>query len=318
MYWHPVSFGMIRTDDQVFRPLRERGYRVRMVSAEHVSSLREEIEERYRQGELDGEFYNQRLGWFEFRLPEHLQDARSLIVVAVPRPQTQATFTWNGRKRPLILPPTYTAYDEITQQTADFLGTILKKKGYRVANTGLPLKLLAARSGLTQYGRNNVGYVPGMGSFLQLVAVYSDMPCPEDKWQEPEMMAACESCQLCRKACPTGAIPSDRFLLHAERCIVFHNERPGSIPFPAWMDPSWHNCIEGCLRCQRVCPIDKEFLKWIEDLEEFSEQETAMLLDGVPREKLPAETVKKLQHLSILEDLDRLPRNLGVFFPKSA
>lgn len=306
---------MNRTDDQVFRHLRQRGYRVRMVSAEHISSLKEEIEERYRQGELDGEFYNQRLAWFDFKLPEHLSDARSLIVVAVPRPQTQATFTWKGRKRSLILPPTYTAYDEIMQQTADLLGAILEKKGYRVVKTGLPLKLLAARSGLTQYGRNNVCYVPGMGSFLQLVAVYSDMPCSEDKWQEPAMMKACESCELCRKACPTGAIPSDRFLLRAERCIVFHNERPGDIPFPAWMKSSWHNCIEGCLRCQRVCPIDKAFLKWIEDREEFSEQETAMLLEGTSREKLPPETVKKLQHLSILDDLDRLPRNLSVFFP---
>lgn len=313
-----MSLGMKPANDQLFRPLRERGYRVRVVSTEHGFSLCDEIESRYQRGEIDREFYKLRLAWFDFELPELLRNARSLIIVAVPRPQTQATFTWNGRKRSLILPPTYTAYDEITKQTADFLGTILVKKGYRVAKTGLPLKLLAARSGLAQYGRNNVCYVPGMGSFLQLVAVYSDMPCPEDKWQEPAMMKACESCQLCRKACPTGAIPSDRFLLRAERCIVFHNERPGDIPFPAWMNPSWHNCIEGCLRCQKVCPVDKEFLKWIEDREEFSEQETAMLLEGVPREKLPPETVKKLQHLSILEDLDRLPRNLGVFFPKPA
>lgn len=300
--------------DQLFRPLRARGYRLRMVSAEHISSLKQEIEARGKQGELDHEFYALRLAWLKFELPEQLKDARSIIVVAVPRPQTQATFTWKGRKRSLILPPTYTAYDRTVQQTADLLGEILKKKGYRIAATSLPLKLLAARSGLVQYGRNNITYARGMGSFLQLVAVYSDMPCVQDSWQEPEMMAACESCELCRKACPTGAIPSDRFLLHAERCIVFHNEKPGNIPFPSWINPSWHNCIEGCLHCQRPCPPDREFMKWIEDEEEFSEQETAMLLNGVPREALPAETAEKLQRLSILEDIGMLPRNLGVFF----
>jgi epoxyqueuosine reductase len=289
-----------------------------VVSVEHVPSLQAEIQGRLRQGELDPEFYQLRLGWFKFELPEDLPHAQSLIVVAVPRPSTQATFTWKSRRRPLLLPPTYTAYDEVTQQVADVVAGLVKKGGYRVAKTELPLKLLAARSGLTQYGRNNIGYVPGMGSFLQLVAVYSDLPCPKDTWQEPQMMPACEQCQLCRKACPTGAIASDRFLLHAERCIVFHNERPANVPFPAWMNPAWHNCVVGCLRCQRACPVDKQFIGWIGEHEEFSEQETSLLLNGTSREKLPAETTAKLDHLSLTEYLEMLPRNLGVFFRKPA
>jgi epoxyqueuosine reductase len=82
------------------------------------------------------------------------------------------------------------------------------------------------------------------------------------------------------------------------------------------MDASWHNCIEGCMRCQRACPLDKQFLDWVEDEEEFSEEETALLLNGASRDKLPEETVKKLAHLSILDDISNLPRNLGVFFRK--
>jgi len=175
---------------------------------------------------------------------------------------------------------------------------------------------LAVRSGLGQYGKNNICYVSGMGSFLQLVAAYSDMPCEEDSWQEPSMLQACEKCDLCRRACPTGAIPSDRFLLRAELCISYHNEKKGDIPFPSWMDPAWHNCIEGCMRCQRACPVDKKFLSWVGDEEEFSEEETALLLQGASHEKLPEETVRKLTHLDILNDLGILPRNLGVFFKK--
>jgi epoxyqueuosine reductase len=155
-----------------------------------------------------------------------------------------------------------------------------------------------------------------MGSFLQLVAVYSDLPCQRDSWQEAQMMKSCRKCYACRQNCPTGAIPDDRFLLRAERCIVFHNEKKGDIPFPVWIDPSWHNCLFGCLHCQRVCPQNREFLRWIEEKEEFSQEETALLLEGVPRERLPAATVRKLEHLDLLEDTDRLPRNLGVFFKK--
>ncbi len=43
-----------------------------------------------------------------------------------------------------------------------------------------------------------------------------------------------------------------------------------------------------------------------------------LLLEGVSRSKLPAATVRKLEHLDLIEDLDNLPRNLGVFFRKNA
>ncbi len=307
---------MEKSVDEVFARLRERGYQARTISVAHLPLLQKQIDEQRSQKLLDRQFFEERLSWVRFQIPESLPKAQSIIVAAVPRPQTRAVFTWNGVRRPLILPPTYTAYEGIMKQVQDLLSQFLSEKGYTVTRTALPLKLLAARSGLVQYGRNNITYAPGMGSFLQLAAYYSDMPCEEDSWQEPTMMQACEKCDLCRRACPTGAIPSDRFLLRAELCISYHNEKKGDIPFPSLMDPSWHNCIEGCMRCQRACPVDKQFLNWVEDEEEFSEEETAMLLEGTPSEKLPGETVRKLTHLDILNDIGILPRNLGVFFKK--
>jgi epoxyqueuosine reductase len=303
--------------DEVFAQLKKRGYQGRAVSINHLPSLRDEIEERQRKGLLDKDFYKERLGWFKYVPPDDFA-ASSLIIVAVPRPQTQAIFKWKGGSLPLILPPTYTAYEETTKAISDLLLQLLGRKNYRVARTALPLKALAVRSCLAQYGRNNISYVPGMGSFLQLVAVYSDIPCANDTWKEPAMMKACEKCQRCREACPTGAIPSDRFLLRAERCIVYHNEKPGSVPFPDWMKPSWHNCIEGCMHCQRACPVDRKLLDWIEDKEEFSETETKLFLAGAKLEELPDTTVKKLEHLGLAEDVDRFPRNLGVFYERGS
>ena len=302
--------------DELFSRLRELGYQARMISIEHLDLLQKQIEKQRSQKLLDSQFFQERLAWVCFQIPESLSKARSIIVVAVPRPQTRAIFTWNRVRRPLILPPTYTAYKAINGQVGKLLAKILSEKGYKATGTALPLKLLAVRSGLCQYGRNNICYVSGMGSFLQLVAVYSDMPCEEDSWQEVAMLQACEGCELCRRACPTGAIPSDRFLLRAELCISYHNEKKGDVPFPSWMDASWHNCLQGCMRCQRACPLNKQFLDWIGEEEEFSEEETALLLDGASRDKLPEETVRKLAHLDILDDIGILPRNLGVFFRK--
>jgi epoxyqueuosine reductase len=171
-------------------------------------------------------------------------------------------------------------------------------------------------SGLGAYGKNNICYVDGMGSFHRPVAFYSDFPCQEDNWQEVHMMEACQRCSACLRKCPTGAITSERFLLHAERCITFRNEKPGDVPFPKWIDPSWHNCLVGCLDCQAICPQNRDVLQWIDAGAEFSQEETALFLEGVPLDQLPAATVKKLQHFDMVEYLDLFPRNLRVFFER--
>jgi len=332
--------------EELFSQLEERGYKGRIVSIQRLSDLQGEIEGRYRQGLFDEEFYRTWITRFAFSPPDSLPGARSLIVIAIPQPQTRVTFTWNGETLPLIIPPTYVAYGETNKQVEDLLVGILGPAGYRVTQATLPMKLLAVRSGLGAYGKNNICYVPGMGSFHQLAAFYSDLPCQEDNWQESRMMESCQNCSACLRNCPTGAIPSatpstlrpgsgqaslraglrtgpsaslrtgasERFLLRAERCITFYNERAGDFSFPAWLEPSWHNCLIGCLDCQRVCPQNKDFLGWVKEGAEFSQEETALILEGVPLDQLPAATVRKLEQLDLTEFPDVLPRNLGVFF----
>jgi epoxyqueuosine reductase len=297
--------------EELFSQLTQRGYQGRIVSIQHLGGLQEEIEGRYREGLFDQELYQTYLAAFTFCPPDSLPEARSIIVVAVPQPQTGVTFTWNGERVRFIVPPTY--FEQGTENgVREFLAKVLEPAGYRVAEAVLPKKLLAARSGLAAYGKNNISYVPGMGSFHGLVAVYSDLPAREDHWREPQMMASCQNCSACLRHCPVGAITSERFLLRAERCITFHNEKPGDVPFPAWIDPSWHNCLIGCLHCQRVCPQNREFLHWVEEGAEFSQEETALLLQGVALDRLPPATVKKLEQSDVIEMLGVLPRNLGI------
>jgi len=173
---------MDRFIDELFTHLKELGYKARIVSTDNLHLLQKEIDGFRNQGLFDPEFYQDQLAWFRFQPPESLPEAKSVIVVAVPRPQTRAIFTWKGHQRPLILPPTYTAYDGTREHVENVLAKILGGKGYTLAEAALPLKLLAVRSGLGQYGRNNICYVSGMGSFFELVAVYSDMPCKKDDW----------------------------------------------------------------------------------------------------------------------------------------
>jgi epoxyqueuosine reductase len=296
--------------EELLSHLRNQGYHARVVSIHHLGDLQEAFEGRLRQGLIDPELYQAYLADFSFSPPSNLLEARSMIVIAVPQPQLRITFTWDGEQVPATVPPTYPER-KMDMRVQELLRQVLEPAGYQVAEAVLPKKLLAVRSGLAAYGRNNITYVPGMGSFFGLVTVYSDVAAFDDNWRKPQAMERCDNCSACMQLCPAGAIAAERFLLRAERCISFHNEKPGAVPFPEWLDPSWHNCLVGCLDCQRVCPENKDVWHWVKDGAEFSRAETAMLLEGYPFDRLPAATVEKLERLNLDAYAEVLPRNLN-------
>ncbi len=300
---------------ELYRCLEARGYRARIVDVAHVADLQTELESRHSQGLLDEEFYREELSGFSFDPAAHLPGARSIVVVAVPDAETRIVFHWPGGDLSTVVPPTY-AFGRVEADVAGLLTQCLKPHGLQVARVVLPKKPLAVHSGLARYGRNNVTYVPGMGTYFGLVVFLSDLPCPEDSWQPLQMLERCERCTACLKACPTGAITAERFLLHAERCLTFHNERDAAHAFPGWVDPAWHAGVLGCMRCQRVCPENRGHeLSRLGP--EFSREETALLLRGAARDALPHETVEKLEESGLMAALEALPRNLAVLLAPS-
>jgi epoxyqueuosine reductase len=290
----------------------EKGFQVKIVSIEHVGELEIEIMTRYQKGLLDPDLYDAYLASFDFACKQKLKDARSLIIVSVPQPQIKVTFFRDNKSHPVVIPPTY--YFAIDNIVADRLKAILEPQGYQLQKVRLPDKLLAVRSGLAQYGKNNITYVKGMGSFQRPVVFISDYPCEEDSWGEAAVLEHCENCSACLKACPTNAIVSDRFQLYAERCLTFHNE--SSKAFPQWLSPAWHNCLVGCMICQKVCPANKDVVKWIEAGAAFDNEETDLFLNGVSEQRLSRETVAKLKKLDMIRYYDVLGRNLKALIEK--
>jgi len=286
--------------------LKERGYRGAVLPVEHVAQLKHEIEERLGQKEIDAPLYDRCLSSFKFDVTTNLPGTCSIIMTAAPQPQREVTFHFDGQTYSVIIPPTY--YADTDDQVRNILENILTTNGYQLHRAALPLKLLAVCSGMAEYGKNNIAYVEGLGSFVRLKAFLSDMPTNRGEWLEPRVMKECDKCKACLKACPTGAIVRDRFLIHAERCLTFLNE--GSERFPEWIDPAWHNSLIGCMKCQVVCPVNKQFVKWVEQGEDFTEAETELILNGVLLDRLPPETVHKLNRSYMAEYLDVLPRNL--------
>jgi epoxyqueuosine reductase len=190
------------------------------------------------------------------------------------------------------------------------LSALLAPSGYRAALAALPEKTLAVRSGLARYGRNNLAYVAGFGSYCTVVALWSDLPCETDEWQPPEMLEECVPCRVCQHRCPTGAIRADRFLLQGESCLTFWNEKAARVPFPAWIDAGWHNCLIGCMHCQWSCPLNREFRAWMVEGPSFNEAETACLLSESEMENMPASVQRKLGDLGVADFPAVLSRNL--------
>ena len=220
-----------------------------------LDEVRAEIERRREAGELDEEFDRERLSWFRYPEGIPITDAKSVIVVAVPRPAHTIRFTLNDGGFSAVIPPTYVHYSQTREAVRRDLDADIFRGRHQLHVLVAPLKAVAARLGIVVYGRNNITYAPRFGSYFQLVGLITDAElvstgewCPE----APRALSACGACNACMRACPTGAIGEDRFLLHAERCLTLFTEASG--PWPTDLSPNAHHCLVGCMRCQEVCP----------------------------------------------------------------
>lgn len=298
--------------DELMAMIAEQGWRGTLVPVERLAEVETTIEGYHENGSLDDRLYDGILDGMVYEPPEELPEARSIVIVAVPVPPVRIFFHRNGESIPVVVPPTYTGYMARTESVRQILGDFLEGNGHRLAGALLPLKTLAVRSGLAEYGRNNICYVDRLGSHLQLVGAFTDLPCEDHSWRRPEAMDLCSSCEECLRNCPTGAIIGSRFLLHAEICLTFHNENPGE--FADWIKPEWHHCLIGCMRCQEVCPMNSDVAAGYDDLPSFTASETDLLIGDEPFETLPGETTAKLSSMGLTEDPTILRRNLRMLF----
>jgi epoxyqueuosine reductase len=295
--------------------MQSSGALVRAVPVERLDDLRRDIEELNDDGKLDRAFYQENLTSFRFEPPAELPDTRSIVVAAWPQPALMVIAHDDNGSTPLVIPPTYADAARVDEEVLKSLEKALFPESYRFVKAQLPLKTLAARSGLIKYGRNNIAYVPKWGSYHRLTAFFSDMPCPDDPWQDREILAGCDGCLACLRTCPTGAIAEDRFLLRSERCLTYLNEKDTSAPFPEFVAPEAHNALVGCMRCQKICPYDKRVADWTVLRGELSAQETALLLEG----RKDGEDVQALEGRlkSMGLDLAIFPRNLEVLLRRN-
>ncbi|HWR62731.1 MAG TPA: 4Fe-4S double cluster binding domain-containing protein [Clostridia bacterium] len=293
--------------ENLYSEIQAAGLRMKTFRIGHLKEISTDFERLAEQGLLDKDFYRNNLTEFNYECEKELDGAKSVIMIAAPQGISLAEFNHEGRSFTAAIPPTY-MYPKVNNLIADILDRTLREKGFSFARAVLPLKLLAVRSGLGRYGRNNVCYVPGLGSFVRLSAYITDCEFEEDSWGGVKAMESCSSCTACMDNCPTGAIVRERFLVHAQNCITNFNEY--AEPIPGWISPGWHDSIVGCMKCQAACPHNSKLLGQVEERIRFDREETGLILAGKSFDSLPEATRDKIVHMGMDSYYDVLPRNI--------
>ncbi|MCL4442346.1 MAG: tRNA epoxyqueuosine(34) reductase QueG [Firmicutes bacterium] len=118
-------------------------------------------------------------------------------------------------------------------------------------DTGPPVdRALAVEAGLGWSGKNCALINPEFGSWVFLGQIYTELELEPDSGLAPD----CGECDLCLKACPTGAL-REAHIIDPYRCISYLTQMKGFVPLQ--YRPLMETKIYGCDTCQAVCPANQ-------------------------------------------------------------
>ena len=158
----------------------------------------------------------------------------------------------------------YNFYYELTETRAHRFAETVRDAGHRAAVTHfVHAKAAASLAGLGWIGKQTLCVTPTLGPHVRWCCVVTDAVLPYD---EPFTEDLCGDCELCVKACPTGAIipgPSQGVepgkKVDFWKCIV--PQEMLAEPDAAWQRWAGHYSPRGsheCLICLDACPIGRE------------------------------------------------------------
>ncbi len=113
---------------------------------------------------------------------------------------------------------------------------------------------LAVRAGVGYYGKNNLVINDDYGSFIFLGHILTDLDLDPSERVENK----CGDCDLCLKACPTGALEAP-YRVNPKKCISYLTQTKDNIPEE--LRRKMGIKLYGCDTCQLVCPKNKGIRK---------------------------------------------------------
>lgn len=287
------------------------GAKACFVTVDHLRELEAEYKDLEKQKLIGQDMYNRYLdNYYDFSAIYCNPEIKSICITATPSPVNIIKFEFDQSSINVEVPPICCDRKNILNDIKTITKDLFPRYGYMAMPVCLPKKMLAVHGGLGYYGRNNLVYVEGMGSYHRLTAFASDIPCDSVEWHPLRRMDSCEKCSICIKNCPGEAIRENNEIINADRCLTNYNEH--SDIFPDWIEKSWHHTLVGCMRCQSVCPKNKDKKDFKKYIVTFSSDETKLILSKTSFENLPSQLQDKLKECCMDIYYHTLARNLEV------
>jgi epoxyqueuosine reductase len=139
------------------------------------------------------------------------------------------------------------------------------------------------------------------------------MPSKDCIWRDIKNMDICDTCGMCIGNCPTCAIDREHFLIDNEKCLTNINAY-GTQDFPEWIPKTAHHRIFECMKCQDICPADKERFLNITEAVEFFDEETEIMLTNHDLQSYPSPLKAKLWFIDNGRAMECIGRNLKAMF----
>ena len=136
---------------------------------------------------------------------------------------------------------------------------------------GLPLKKIAILTGFGSYGKNSLNINPEYGPWVRLNAIITDAEMDVDEEFKADL---CKDCDLCVKACPTGALTP--YVIDPSLCMASLSEEEwlgifsgkskfedyrqvenGNALFKSHSRKLTENSYLWCMTCQKACPYGR-------------------------------------------------------------
>lgn len=183
-------------------------------------------------------------------------DCKSIIVIGISYNVDYKEKIDDNEVRGIISKSSWgTDYHRVLKQKLEDLIIEIKKVKdfnykYFVDTGPLVDRELAYKAGIGYYGKNCSIINPEYGSFIFLGYILCDLEIPKDNPIPNE----CCDCELCLKACPTGALASP-FKLNAKKCISYLTQTKNIIEED--LRDKMGTKVYGCDTCQLVCPKNR-------------------------------------------------------------
>lgn len=181
-----------------------------------------------------------------------LPAARSVVILGVYAYDESAVYKSTRRELRGKTARTY-GYYPVARQIAERVTDFIQQRGYRtVQGQHIPLKFAADRIGLGAYGKNGILRTTKYGSYIALRDVLTEAELEPDSFDEAP--SACDGCEKCIRACPTGALYAP-YKVNPKLCINPITRRDEYIE--PRIRSNMRNWIHGCDICQEVCPANR-------------------------------------------------------------